>query len=122
INTSGWQYDNAGNMVRGQNSSGVWQRFEYDAANRLVKIKDDSGNPVETYAYGADRRRLITGDAVNGGTVYVWGGGSVVAEFHTHSSAVYWDKSYFYAGSRLVATSTNYPYDKIDYYHPDRLG
>ena len=122
INTSGWQYDNAGNMVRGQNASGVWQRFEYDAANRLVKIKDDSGNPVETYVYGADRKRLMTGDAAVGGRVYVWGGGAVVAEYNAGSGVVSWDKSYFYAGSRLVATSTYYPYDKIDYYHPDRLG
>jgi YD repeat-containing protein len=59
INTSGWEYDLTGNLIRGQNDIGVWQRFEYDSAGRLVKIKDDTDNPLETYTYGASRNRLI---------------------------------------------------------------
>jgi len=38
INSSGWQYDNAGDPIRGQNNSGVRYRFEYDAAGRSRTI------------------------------------------------------------------------------------
>jgi YD repeat-containing protein len=48
VSDSGWIYDNSGNLVRGQDQGGVWQRFEYDAAGRLVKIKDDSSAVIET--------------------------------------------------------------------------
>jgi len=50
-------------IIRGQNASGVWQRFEYDSAGRLVKVKDDSNNVLETYTYGASRERLIKEEA-----------------------------------------------------------
>lgn len=60
INATGWEYDLSGNLIRGQNENGIWQKFEYDAAGRLVKIKDDSDNVIETHTYGADRSRLIT--------------------------------------------------------------
>jgi len=56
INTSGWEYDLAGNLVRGQNVSGVWHLYEYDAAGRLKKVKDDSSNVIETYTYAATGR------------------------------------------------------------------
>ena len=49
ISNSNWVYDLTGNLIRGQNESGVWQRFEYDAAGRLVKILDDSSNEIEEY-------------------------------------------------------------------------
>ncbi len=77
---SGWLYDLAGNLIRGQNASGVWQRFEYDAAGRLVKIKDDSNNVLETYTYGATRKRFIN-ETSSGRTYYAWGGQSVIAEY-----------------------------------------
>ena len=32
VNVSTWTYDKTGNLIRGQDQSGVWQRFEYDAA------------------------------------------------------------------------------------------
>ncbi len=70
----------SGNLIRGQNENGVWQKFEYDAAGRLMKIKDDSNNVIETYTYGADRSRLITETATQR-TYYVWGGSSPLVEY-----------------------------------------
>jgi len=122
---SGWSYDNAGNVVRGQNSSGVWQRFEYDAAGRLVKIKDDSNNVIETYTYGADRSRLKT-ETSTGRTYYAWGGRSVIAEYTEASAATSpeYSKCYIYAGSRLLMTATkaSSSTETQEFQHPDRLG
>ncbi len=80
ITTSGWECDLAGNLIRGQNASGVWQRFEYDAAGRLKKVKDDSSNVLETYTYGAGRNKLMV-ETSSERRYFAWGGQSVVAEF-----------------------------------------
>ncbi len=124
VTTSGWEYDLAGNLIRGQNASGVWQRFEYDAAGRLVKIKDDSNNVIETYTYGASRERLMT-ETASGRTYYTWGGSNVTCEYTeaTASSVPVFLKSYQYAGSRLLSVSTfNGTSETTQYHHPDRLG
>jgi RHS repeat-associated protein len=120
INDSGWQYDNAGNLIRGKDQSGTWQRFEYDAAGRLVKIMDDSLNVLETYTYGSTRERLITTTSA-GLTYYVWGGSSVIQEYTaaTSTSTPAYSKANFCAGSRLFMSDTT---GTINYYHPDRLG
>ena len=124
INSSGWQYDNAGNLIRGQNTSGVWQRFEYDAAGRLVKVKDDSNNVLETYTYGADRNRLIN-ETPSGRTYYAWGGSSPLVEYNeaTSSTTPAYSKSYIYSGSRLLSTATVVSGSEVtEFHHPDRLG
>jgi RHS repeat-associated protein len=124
INTSGYQYDLAGNLVRGQNTSGVWQRFEYDAAGRLVKVKDDSNNVLETYTYGADRNRLIN-DTGSQKTYYAWGGNAVIQEYTepSNSSTPVYSKSYVYAGDRLLSTATNVSgSEAVEFQHPDSLG
>src|SRR5690606_33118992 len=59
IDDDDWEYDLSGNLIRGKNESGVWQRFEYDAAGRLVEILDDNEDEIEVYTYGASRNRLI---------------------------------------------------------------
>jgi hypothetical protein len=47
ITTSGFAYDASGNQVRALiPSGGVSQRFQYDAANRLVKVKADDNVTV----------------------------------------------------------------------------
>src|SRR5436853_1790566 len=61
ITTGGFAYDAAGNQTRalipGSSSS---QRFQYDAANRLVKVKmDDNVTVLATYTYGDSNERLI---------------------------------------------------------------
>ena len=124
INTADWEYDLTGNLIRGQNESGVWQKFEYDEAGRLVKIMDDSNNVVENYSYGADRSRLVN-ETFAGKTYYAWGGTNPLVEYTegTSSSTPVFAKSYVYAGSRLLSTATkNGSSEIVEFHHPDRLG
>jgi YD repeat-containing protein len=40
---------------------GSWVPLQYDGAGRLVRVlTDDGSSALETYAYGADRRRVMT--------------------------------------------------------------
>jgi RHS repeat-associated protein len=123
--SSGWIYDLSGNVIRGQNASGVWQRFEYDAAGRLKRVLDDSSNEIEVYTYGATRARLIKTTPTQR-IYYAWGGSAVIAEYTEPiaSSTPAYDKSYQYAGSRLVSTSrrTSSTTEATEFYHPGRLG
>ncbi len=125
ITTSGWEYDLTGNLIRGQDSSGVWQKFEYDAAGRLFKVKDDSNNVLETYTYGASREKLKV-ETSSQRTYFAWGGSSIVAEYTeaTASTTPVYAKAYVYAGSRLLATysPTSTTKEAKQYHHPDRLG
>jgi YD repeat-containing protein len=59
INTSGWDYDAAGNQTRVQRADGSWQRHVYDAAGRLVKVQDNASQTQIIYTYGASNHRLI---------------------------------------------------------------
>src|SRR6185503_12014229 len=124
VNT-GWNYDAAGNQTRVANGAG-WQRFQYDAANRLVKVKaDDNVTVIATYTYGSSKQRLISEEAGQR-TYYAADDGAVIAEF-TESGAgtiPYWSKSYVYMGARLLSTlSPNGGGGaNVDYHHPDRLG
>ncbi len=60
ITTAGFDYDKAGNQVRALAPGGGSQRFQYDAANRLVKVKaDDNITVLATYTYGNSNERLI---------------------------------------------------------------
>ncbi|MGH9943835.1 MAG: RHS repeat domain-containing protein, partial [Pyrinomonadaceae bacterium] len=53
INSAGWLYDAAGNQTRVQTAGGGWLRHEYDAANRLVRVKaDDNTTVIAAYTYG----------------------------------------------------------------------
>src|SRR5438270_7684284 len=54
ITTDGFAYDAAGNQTRAliPGSSTNSQRYQYDAANRLVKVKNDSGTTIAIYIYG----------------------------------------------------------------------
>ena len=122
ITTSG--YDNAGNMTRGKAPDGSLQRFEYDEAGRIKHIKTDSGTILETNTYATSRERLKK-ESSGTRTYYAWGGSSVMAE-HVETGSettMKWSKSYVYAGSRLLSTSTkNGSSEKLEYHHPDRLG
>jgi RHS repeat-associated protein len=131
INTSGWEYDVAGNQTRvlaqGEQS---WNRFEYDAANRLVKVKNDSGTTIQSFVYGATNQRLITQDGneqSNNRTYYASVGGSVLAEYQETSSqpnTPQWSKNYVFFGDSLLSTATSNGgnSESVQYHHPDRLG
>ena len=125
INTPGFTYDPAGNQL--QNNTG--QSFVYDAAGRLVQVKNQSGTTtLATYTYGASRRRLITQTGSGSSTdktYYVWESDSVIAEYIEQPSADMpkWSKNYVYLGGRLLATEApNGSNESVQYHHPDRLG
>jgi RHS repeat-associated protein len=124
ITTSGRQYDLAGNLIRGKDGT-AWQKFEYDAAGRLVKIKNDSNTVLETYTYGASRERLMV-ETSSQRRYFAWGGQNVVAEYVETGSGTTPDysKSYIYAGSRLFMTATkaSSTTETKEFHHPDRLG
>ncbi len=121
IANEGWQYDAAGNQTRTW-SNGVWQKYQYDAANRLVKVNDNSDVTVASYTYGDSNERLIASE--NGGTTYYVGeGGSTIAEYVDNAGTLTWSKSYIYLGNRLLSTLTpNGGSEAVEYHHPDRLG
>lgn len=124
INTAGWQYDAAGNQTRVQIATNVWQRYEYDAAERLVTVKTDAGVVIASYTYCYSDARLI---AEEGGwrTYYVWDGPGAIAEYTeaTNSTQPQWSKNYIYMGGRLLATQQPVSGgERVEYHHPDRLG
>ncbi|MEJ7623742.1 MAG: peptidoglycan DD-metalloendopeptidase family protein [Pyrinomonadaceae bacterium] len=123
--TTGWDYDLAGNLTRGETQAGVWQRFDYDAAGRMVAVKDDAYNVLETVTYAASRERRLMVQTATQLTYYAWGGRNVIGEYADNGSMPYWKKSYHYAGSRLLSTSiysAQLGVERSTFYHPDRLG
>lgn len=124
ITTTGYEYDTAGNLVRSQSGSG-WQRFEYDAANRLVNVKADNNTLIASYTYGSSNQRLMT---TEGGlkTYYAWSGEATAAEYTevNNSGVVQWSKSYVFLGARLLATlqPNGNGGEYTQFHHPDRLG
>lgn len=125
ITNSGFSYDAAGNQMSNDNG----QSLIYDAAGRLVKVKDQNGTTLATYTYGSSNRRLIAqnGDESSPSkTYYIWDGDSVITEYTDPSGAAMpqWSKNYIYFGGRLLATEEpNGSGGEIArYHHPDRLG
>jgi RHS repeat-associated protein len=123
ITTAGFAYDAAGNQVRAPIAGGASQRFQYDAANRLVKVKaDDNVTVLATYTYGDSNERLIVDEgglrtyyACDASAEYVESGGSTTP---------LWSKSYIYLGARLLSTLTpnGAGGETVQHHHPDRLG
>ena len=99
------------------------QRFQYDAANRLVKVKaDDNVTVLAGYTYGDSNQRLISDEgalrtyyACDGSAEYTESGNSTVPQ---------WSKTYIYLGDRLLSTLTpnGGGVETIQYHHPDQLG
>jgi hypothetical protein len=122
ITTAGFDYDKAGNQVRALASGGGWQRFQYDAANRLVKVKtDDNQSVIASYTYGDSNERLIAEEgslrtyyACDGSAEYTESGGSTTPQ---------WSKTYIYLGARLLSTLTpnGSGGEFVQYHHPDSL-
>jgi RHS repeat-associated protein len=123
ITTAGFAYDAAGNQVRalipGSSNS---QRFQYDAANRLVKVKADDNVTVKAgYTYGDSNERLILEEA--GVRTYYACDGSAEYTESGSSTTPQWSKTYIYLGARLLSTLTpnGSGGHAVQYHHPDRL-
>jgi RHS repeat-associated protein len=124
ITTSNYEYNAAGSLVRSQSSSGGWQRFEYDAAGRLINVKTDNNVLIASYAYGASNQRLMTTEG-SLKTYYAWAGDITVAEYNEGTAGVvFWSKSYIFLRSRLLATlqPNGSGGEVTQYHHPDNLG
>ncbi|HKV37416.1 MAG TPA: RHS repeat-associated core domain-containing protein [Pyrinomonadaceae bacterium] len=127
ITTTGFAYDAAGNQVRALTAGGsTSQRFQYDAANRLVKVKlDDNTTVIATYTYGNSNERLI---AEEGGvrTYFASESGTPIAEFTESGASTIpvWSKNYVYLADRLLSTVTpnGSGGEAVQFHHPDRLG
>ena len=106
-------------------SGGAVQKFQYDAANRLVVVRDVNNNPLATYTYGDSNERLISEES-GLRTYSLREAGVTVAEFTepVNSSTPAWSKSYVYLGERLLSTLTpnGAGGEAVEYDHPDRLG
>jgi RHS repeat-associated protein len=122
ITTAGFTYDAAGNQTRTLRTDGSAQRFQYDAANRLIQVRDDYGYTLETFTYGDSNERLIAEES-GWRTYYACGGGAEYIE-SSSSSTPTWSKSYVYLGGRLLATliPNGSGGEAVQYHHPDRLG
>ena len=98
------------------------QRYQYDAANRLVHVKSDDGATTKaSYTYGSSNVRLVETIGTSR-TYFVHDGSTILAEFGDSGAGVIpnWSKSYVYIGARLLSTVT--PGGSIEYHHPDRIG
>jgi RHS repeat-associated protein len=122
ITTAGFNYDAAGNQTRTVRTDGSAQRFQYDAANRLIQVRDDYGYVLQTYTYGDSNERLISDEggyrtyyACNASAEYVESSGSTTPQ---------WSKTYVYLGNRLLSTlvPNGSGGEAVQFHHPDRLG
>lgn len=127
ITTSGFEYDAAGNQTRIVKADGNALRFQYDAAGKLIKVKNDTYQTVATYTYGIGRDRLITQNGDENSTnltYYAWEGGAVISEFmETAGNVLLWTKNYIYMGGALLATQDRTVNgENVQFDHPDHLG
>jgi RHS repeat-associated protein len=127
ITNTGFTYDLAGNQTRVVEANGTPLRYQYDAAGRLVKVKDDNYQTLTTYTYAESRRRLIAQEGNESSTnltYYAWEGDTVIAEFTAAANnTLIWAKNYLYMGGALLATHTKITGgERLEFAHSDRLG
>jgi RHS repeat-associated protein len=126
VTTAGFVYNEAGSLTRGQRADGSWLKYQYDQAGRLATITDGSGQPLESYGYGAEGTRLVTTQAGNS-TYWLWDRGKIVAEYtQITATELAWKRSRIYLGNRILASfmppQPGQAGETVYYHHPDRLG
>ncbi len=128
ISAIGFEYDAAGNQTKVLLPDGAARFFEYDAANRLAKVRDENQVVIASYTYGHGNRRLIAqaGENSNQRTYFVLAGDVVLTEYtETPSTPTTpgWSRNYLYLEGQLLATQDkNGAAELIEFHHPDRLG
>ena len=83
-----YQYDNAGNLTLKTEPTGQVTQYGYDTRNRLMTVKDGSGNLIARYGYDPLDRRIwketysIAGQGQGGGvrTYYLYADEGLIAE------------------------------------------
>jgi RHS repeat-associated protein len=123
ITTPGWEYDVAGNQTRALSQDGTnFIRYEYDAANCPVNIKDDSGNVIQSQQFGEGNDRISLTDASASQITYYDGPTEYTEAVGT--GVLSWSRSLVYFGDSLLSTATpSVSGSEItEYNHPDGLG
>ena len=122
-----FEYDVAGNQTRALDQDGVnWIRYEYDAANRPVNIKQgngpNDGSLIESQQFGVGNERIAITDAVSNQTT--WYGDAVEYLESSGNGVLAWSKTCIYLGDSLLSTISpdHGGGEYTEYSHPDRLG
>lgn len=102
-------YDAAGNQIKDFTATtGAGSRV-YDAENRMTIARDTSNNPLATYTYDADGRRVkrnLTNQSPAVETWQVYGiSGELLAEYAANASPAYPQKEYGYRNGQLLITA-----------------
>lgn len=124
INTGGYQYDANGNQTRIVKADGSVQRFQYDAANRMVRVNNDYGTALQYVWYTDGKERALTQNGDSDDRTYYFGDGIEYVETPAAPSSLRWSKSYITGGDRLFAVirDNGGGGETTDFHHPDRLG
>ncbi|HEX8247055.1 MAG TPA: RHS repeat-associated core domain-containing protein [Pyrinomonadaceae bacterium] len=124
INTGGYYYDANGNQTRIVKADGSVQRFQYDAANRVVRVNNDYGAAMQYIGYTDGKQRVITQNGDTHDRTYYFGDGIEYTENVNSPTFFKWSKSYITGGDRLFAVirDNGGGGETTDFYHPDRLG
>jgi RHS repeat-associated protein len=124
ITTGGFQYDANGNQTRVVKTDGSAQRFQYDAANRLVRVNNDYGMAMQYIWYADGNRRVLTQNGDTHDRTYYFEDGIEYIETTNSPSSMRWFKSYITSGERVFAVirDNGSGGETTDFYHPDRLG
>lgn len=124
INTGGFQYDMNGNQTRVIKADGSVQRFQYDAANRLVRVNNDYGAALQYIWYGDDNERILTQNGDSNDRTYYFSDDVEYVETANSPTSLRWTKTYITSNDRLfsVIRDNGAGGETWDFYHPDRLG
>ena len=109
ITSAGFAYDAAGNMT----ADGQFN-YTFNAADEVTSVAPlGGGTAVGTYTYDAGGLRVV-----KNGTVYVYSGSKVIAEYPSGGLASSPSAEHIYAGRKRIATVTA---GAITYHLPDHL-
>lgn len=109
VNTTRYEYDVIGNLVRRTFPDGRVTTFEYDAANRLIATHYADGTLMD-YTYDAEGRLLSAGDII-----FTY---DVLGRLQRETNRITLDYAYDLAGNLLSRSAgdlstTNYAYDGL---------
>ena len=114
-----FRYDANGNTVEKVTPSGV-SRYGYNVEDRMVGVRDDTGNLIATYAYDPFGRRLwkdVAGEKV----FFLYSDEGLIAEFDGRGKEI---KTYGYKPGSTWTTDPVFMKKRSKYYffHNDHLG
>ncbi|HMT09185.1 MAG TPA: RHS repeat-associated core domain-containing protein [Pyrinomonadaceae bacterium] len=78
--STSFQYDKNGNITRDTSLANASRTFVFNADNKQRKVLDANGNPIGTYYYDGEGKRVKKVTATET-TIYVFSGGKLVAEY-----------------------------------------